>query len=81
LLAPLIAAEAGPEVAVIDSAGATASALAELLDVNALAAPKGNQAQHRQLTTGNVDAFRRTAERLFGDVFPSVAGVVPAGTA
>jgi glutamate racemase len=80
LLLPLIAAEAGPGVAVIDSAGATASALAELLDVNGLAAPDGNDPQHQQLTTGNVDAFRRTAERLFGDVFPSVAAVAPAGS-
>jgi glutamate racemase len=81
LLLPLIAAEAGPGVAVIDSAGATASALAELLDVNGLAAPDGNEPQHQQLTTGNVGAFRRTAELLFGDVFPSVAAVAPAGTA
>jgi glutamate racemase len=79
LLAPLITAEAGTDVAVIDSAGATASALAELLDVNALAAPAANSPSHQQLTTGDVGAFRRTAERLFGDVFPSVAGVVPGG--
>jgi glutamate racemase len=81
LLAPLIVAEAGPEVAVIDSAPATASALAELLAVNDLAAPAGKHAAHQQLTTGDVDSFRRTAERLFGDVFPSVAPVGVAGAA
>jgi glutamate racemase len=81
LLAPLIVDEAGPDIAVIDSAPATASALAELLAVNDLAAPGGNTAEHRQLTTGDVDAFRRTAERLFGDVFPSVAAVGVVGAA
>jgi glutamate racemase len=80
LLAPLIAAEAGATVAVVDSAPATASALAELLDMNGLAAPAGNRAQHNQLTTGDVAAFRRTAQLLFGDVFPAVAEVVPAGS-
>ncbi len=36
LLRPIIAALAGPQVAIVDSATATASALAELLDVNGL---------------------------------------------
>lgn len=39
LLQPLIAAIAGPHVAIVDSATATASALAELLIVNGLEAP------------------------------------------
>ncbi len=39
LLRPLIAAVAGPRIAIVDSATATASALAELLIVNGLEAP------------------------------------------
>lgn len=39
LLRPLIAAAAGDRVAIVDSATATASALAELLSVNAMEAP------------------------------------------
>jgi glutamate racemase len=39
LLRPIIAAVAGPTVAIVDSATATASALAELLSINALEAP------------------------------------------
>ena len=30
---------------------------------------------HTQLTTGDVDAFRAIAERMFGEAFPDVAGV------
>ena len=80
LLRPLIAPVAGDRVAIVDSATATASALAELLIVNGLEAPgttrgtvadaglagheRGDEATepatHRQLTTGDVDAFRAT---------------------
>ena len=71
----------GPDVAVIDSATATASALAGLLEVHGLAAPAGNDAWHVQLTTGDVEAFRRIAERLFGNLFPNVQPVALAGVA
>ena len=81
LLAPVIARVAGAEVAVIDSATATASALAGLLEVNALDAPSDRTAEHLQLTTGDVAAFERTARRLFGDLAPSVEPVVLAGVA
>lgn len=81
LLAPLIRRVVGPQVAVIDSASATASALAGLLEVHGLAAPAGNEAVHVQLTTGDVTSFRRVAERLFGDLFPVVEGVAVAGAA
>jgi hypothetical protein len=30
---------------------------------------------HLQLTTGDIDAFRSIAERMFGEAFPDVAGV------
>ena len=75
LLIDAITAVTGPNVAVIDSASATASALSELLDINDLAAPHDPDrlVEHRQLTTGDVDRFQATARRLFGDVFPSVA--------
>jgi glutamate racemase len=95
LLRPVIAAVAGERVAIVDSATATASALAELLSVNGLEAPgstRGTAADagadgheptgeavsgaiHVQLTTGDVDAFRSVASRLFGEVFPDVEGV------
>jgi glutamate racemase len=88
LLRPVIAAIAGEHVAIVDSATATASALAELLGVNGLEAPgadggKGGdrtdgrpaEGSHVQLTTGDVDAFRGLAGRLFGSAFPDVTGI------
>jgi glutamate racemase len=82
----------GDSVAIVDSATATASSLAELLSVNGLEAPgttRGTAADagmagheppdeqfrpatHRQMTTGDVAAFRSVAERLFGEEFPDV---------
>jgi glutamate racemase len=95
LLRPVIAEIAGERVAIVDSATATASALAELLSVNGLEAPgttRGTAANagrdgherpdaafapatHVQLTTGDVGAFRRVSERLFGDDFTDIQGV------
>jgi glutamate racemase len=83
LLRPVIAAVAGERVAIVDSATATASALAELLGVNGLEAPGRDgqtegqpaDATHVQLTTGDVDVFRGLAGRLFGSVFPDVTGI------
>jgi len=80
LLRAAIATVAGEGIAIVDSAAATASALAELLSINGLEAPAGN-ASHLQLTTGDVDAFRRIAERMFGEAFPDVAGVEIAAVA
>jgi glutamate racemase len=102
LLRPIIARVAGERVAIVDSATATASSLAELLSINGLEAPgttRGTAADagadghtrpgeavvaatHLQLTTGDADAFRALAVRLFGDSFPDVEQVelgVPAG--
>jgi glutamate racemase len=82
----------GDSVAIVDSATATASSLAELLSVNGLEAPgttRGTAADagiagheppdeaftpatHRQMTTGDVAAFRSVAERMFGEAFPDV---------
>jgi glutamate racemase len=80
LLRAAIAAVAGEGIAIVDSAAATASALAELLSINALEGPAGT-ATHLQLTTGDVAAFRSIAERMFGDAFPDVAGVEIAAVA
>jgi glutamate racemase len=81
LLAPIIQGVAGADIAVIDSASATASALASLLEVEGLTAPAGSQPTHVQYTTGDVGAFRRTAERLFGSLFPAVERLALAGAA
>jgi glutamate racemase len=80
LLRTAIAAVAGDRIAIVDSASATASALAELLSINGLEAPDGvAAATHIQLTTGDVESFRAIAARMFGDTFPDVAGVELAG--
>ncbi len=81
LLRPVIETVAGEGIALVDSAAATASALAELLSINGLEAPGGaSRATHLQLTTGDVDAFRSIAQRMFGEAFPDVAGVELEGT-
>jgi glutamate racemase len=74
LLRPVIESIAGERVAIVDSATATASALAELLGVNGLEAPTAAPV-HRQLTTGDVASFRALATRLFGAEFTDVAAV------
>jgi len=95
LLAGVLRACVGDGVAIVDSATATASSLAELLSVNGLEAPgttRGTAADaglagheppnetraaatHRQLTTGDIAAFRAVAERMFGDEFADVEAV------
>jgi glutamate racemase len=92
LLRPVIQSIAGERVAIVDSATATASALAELLSINGLEAPATSRATareagqteptapgetiesvtHRQMTTGDVGAFRAVAERLFGEMVADV---------
>jgi glutamate racemase len=83
LLQPIIEAIAGDAVKIVDSATATASALTELLEINGLEAPADAATPvHVQLTTGDVDAFRAVARRLFGEAFLDVEGVSlgPAGS-
>ncbi|MBA3235476.1 MAG: glutamate racemase [Chloroflexi bacterium] len=75
LLRPIIERLAGNQVAIVDSATATASALAELLEVNRLEAESSAVGTHRQLTTGDADAFHALAQRLFGSAFPDVEHV------
>ena len=76
LLAGALRDSVGDSVAIVDSATATASSLSELLSVNGLEAP-GTPAPytHRQLTTGDVAAFRAVAERMFGETFPDIDAV------
>ena len=81
LLAPVIKRIVGPDVAVIDSASATASALAGLLEVHGLNAPTGSVAEHVQLTTGDVRSFAAIAERLFGPQLARVESVAVVGAA
>ena len=75
LLKPAIEAVAGDGIALVDSAVATASALAELLSINGLDAGTDATPKHVQLTTGDVEAFRSIAERMFGEGFPDVVAV------
>ena len=67
LLAPVIRRIVGPETAVIDSATATASALASLIEIHALGTPADGPGRHQMITTGAVVAFASTAKLLFGD--------------
>jgi glutamate racemase len=83
LLKPAIAAVAGEGIAIVDSATATASALHDLLSINGLESPDAESASagaplvptHVQLTTGDVEAFRSIAARMFGDGFADVQAV------
>jgi len=83
LLASAIRQVVGISVAVIDSASATASALASLLEVHELGAPGATPGRHHMLTTGDVGAFSETAVRLFGPTFgvaeqlPGIASAEP----
>ncbi len=81
LLSTIFREIVGPDVAVIDTASATASALAHLLEMHDLNAPAGDAVSHVQLTTGDIDAFSAIAERLFGPEFAHVERVAVAGAA
>jgi glutamate racemase len=75
LLGPAIARLVGPETAVIDSATATASALASLIEIHALGTPHLSPGRHHMLTTGDVATFTTTATRLFGGDVRDVEGI------
>jgi glutamate racemase len=81
LLADAIRAIVGEGTAVIDSASATASALASLIEVHALGTPDTSPGHHLMLTTGDVAAFEATAARLFGTRLGEVAAIFLGGTA
>ncbi len=63
LLGAVIRRVVGDDIAVIDSASATASALASLMEVHDLGAPDRPRGRHLTLTTGGMDAFRHTTRR------------------
>jgi glutamate racemase len=71
----------GAGTAVIDSATATASALASLIEIHGLGTPDSATGHHQMLTTGDVEAFRATAALLFGEDLGSVEGLELAGSA
>jgi glutamate racemase len=75
LLGPVIRRVIGPEMTVIDTASATASALAGLLEIHSLGADASRAAQHVQLTTGDVAQFESIARPLFNDEFANVERV------
>ena len=75
LLHALIETQVGERVAIVDSATATASALAELLGINGLEADPAGKGTHLQLTTGDAGTFYALAGRLFGSAFPEVEQV------
>ncbi len=72
LLRSVLRALVGDEVAIVDSAMATASAVAEILVVNGLESDGATRPSHRQLTTGDATLFHDLAGRLFGSAFPEV---------
>jgi glutamate racemase len=75
LLRALIETQVGEHVAIVDSATATSSALAELLGINGLEADPTGAGSHLQLTTGDAGTFHALAGRLFGSAFPDVEQV------
>ena len=75
LLAQVFRDIVGPDVAVIDSASATASALAGLLEMHDLDAPAGEARSHVQLTTGDVAAFGRDRRAALRDALARVEPV------
>jgi glutamate racemase len=79
LLAPVIRRQVGSDVAVIDSASATASALASLLEVHGLNAAPDTVTDHTQLTTGDAQAFGKIAGVLFDSSLSSASSITLAG--
>jgi glutamate racemase len=77
LLRPIFERHLGPGVSVVDSAFTTALALEDLLD--ALQArndgASGAGGSNRVATTGDPEAFRAVARRLFGDHLPEVEAI------
>ena len=74
LLRPAISRVLGPAVSVVDSAFTTALAVEDLLDA-LLARADGGVASSRVATTGDVDAFRAVAARVFGQDVPEIESV------
>ena len=74
LLAPVIAEVMGPGAALVDSADATAAAVAEVLTARGMGRRDG-AARHRTLCTDVPDRFHRMAERFLGRAVSAVETV------
>ncbi|MCA1826210.1 MAG: glutamate racemase, partial [Myxococcales bacterium] len=72
LLARAIAEVLGPRVAIVDSAEATADAVAALMATHDMLRPPGAAPRHRTLCTDVPDRFRAIAERFLGRPLASV---------
>jgi glutamate racemase len=75
LLRPMIERIVGAEVAVVDSAFTTALATEDLLDALGIRAAGDSSPAHRVATTGEVEAFRRVAEHVFGAQLAEVEAI------
>jgi glutamate racemase len=75
LLSKVIAETLGPQVAIVDSAEATAASVEQLLEKHQLSRPKGAPPRHRTLCTDMPDRFRSIAERFLGRPLDSVEPV------
>jgi glutamate racemase len=67
LLKPLLQRVMGPEVKLIDSGQATATALEAILVDKALESPGGTQAQHRFVVSDDEARFRQVGSRFIGE--------------
>ena len=76
LLRPLIERQAGPRVAVVDSAFTTALAVEDLLDALGSRSRGPGSGMHRVATTGDTAAFAAVADRIFGASLPVVEQAV-----
>lgn len=75
LLRPVFERHLGERVSVVDSAFTTALALEDLLDALRARRSWEGAAENRVATTGDPEAFRAVAQRLFGEHLPEVEAV------
>jgi glutamate racemase len=75
LLRPVFERHLGDRVSVVDSAFTTALALEDLLDALRARRARDGDAANRVATTGDPEAFRAVAQRLFGEHLPEVEAV------
>lgn len=78
LLKPLLQRVMGPEVRLVDSGQATASALETILVTQALEAPRDSKAHHRFVVSDDEARFRQVGSRFIGERLGK-AEVVPLG--
>jgi glutamate racemase len=78
LLKPLLQRVMGPEVRLVDSGQATATALETILTDKSLAAPTSARAEHRFVVSDDEARFRQVGSRFIGERLGS-AEVVPLG--